>query len=81
MAKKSNDRHVAPHPKGGWQEKREGAQKGTRHPTQSAAEQKAKEIVRREGGGEVVVHRRDGTIRDSDTIGKPDPCPPRDNKH
>ena len=29
---------------------------------------------------EVVIHRRDGTIRDSDSYGN-DPSPPRDKKH
>ena len=29
---------------------------------------------------EVVIHRRDGTIRDKDSYGK-DPHPPKDTKH
>lgn len=29
---------------------------------------------------EVVIHRRDGTIRDSDSYGR-DPNPPKDKKH
>lgn len=29
---------------------------------------------------EVVIHRRDGTIRDSDSYGN-DPNPPKDSKH
>jgi hypothetical protein len=28
----------------------------------------------------VVIHRRNGQIRDSDSYGG-DPCPPRDRKH
>jgi hypothetical protein len=78
--KKSSDRHVTQHPKGGWQDKQEGAQRGRRSATQREAEQKAKETVRRQGGGEVTIHGRDGKIRDSDTIGKKDPFPPRDKK-
>jgi len=31
-------------------------------------------------GGDVVIHRRDGQIRDRDSYGK-DPFPPRDRKH
>ena len=33
------------------------------------------------GGGEVRIHGTDGKIRNSNTIGKPDPNPPRDTKH
>ena len=34
------------------------------------------------GGGEVRIHRRDGKIRDSDTVAPGnDPFPPRDKKH
>ena len=31
-------------------------------------------------GGDVVIHRRDGQIRDRDSYGN-DPFPPRDKKH
>lgn len=48
---------------------------------QSDAIDRAREIVRNAGGGEVRIHGRDGRIRDSDTVphGK-DPFPPRDKK-
>lgn len=50
--------------------------------TQADAEQRAKEIVRNLGGGEVRVHDRHGRIRDSDTVAPGnDPNPPRDSKH
>ena len=50
--------------------------------TQAEAEQMAKEYARNSGGGEVRVHRPDGTIRDSDTVAPArDPFPPRDKKH
>ena len=50
--------------------------------TQAEAEKLAKELALRSGGGEVVIHTASGpgimgTIRDSDTIGKIDPFPPR----
>lgn len=77
MAK--NDRHVTPHPKGGWQDKRAGADRATsRHPTQREAVDAARERARREHS-EVVIHRPDGTIRDKDSYGN-DPCPPKDKK-
>ena len=65
-----------------WKAKREGADRASATGgTQHEVEQRAKEIARNSGGGEVIVHRPDGTIRDSDTIGKPDPNPPRDSRH
>ncbi|GAA0950578.1 hypothetical protein GCM10009554_50700 [Kribbella koreensis] len=49
--------------------------------TQGEAINRAREIVRNTGGGEVVIHRPDGTIRDSDTIAPGnDPNPPKDKK-
>lgn len=78
-----NRRHVVPSERGGWDVAKPGAGRASsNHPTQSEAEQRAKEIVRRQGGGEVVIHGRDGRIRDSDTIPPAkDPNPPRDQKH
>jgi hypothetical protein len=39
------------------------------HGTQTAAENAAKQVARREHD-EVFTHRRDGTIRDGDSYGK-----------
>jgi len=79
MARK-RDVHVVPHPRGGWATKKEGAGRaGSRQPTQRDAINRAREQARREQV-EVVIHRPDGTIRDSDSYGK-DPHPPKDTKH
>jgi hypothetical protein len=52
------------------------------HRTQAEAERAAKQTVRTAGGGEVVIHRRDGQIRNTDTIPPArDPFPPRDTRH
>jgi hypothetical protein len=65
-----------------WKAEWEGADRASAiGETQSEVEQRAKEIARNSGGAEVVIHRPDGTIRDSDTIGRPDPNPPKDTKH
>lgn len=66
-----------------WKYEREGASRASgRASTQSEAEEAAKELASRTpGGGEVVIHRPDGRIRDSDTVGRRDPFPPRDRKH
>lgn len=76
-------RHVVPNPDGGWDVKASGASRASAHAkTQGAAELRAKEIVERAGGGEVVIHRPNGQIRDSDTVAPArDPFPPRDTKH
>ncbi|MBW3536917.1 MAG: DUF2188 domain-containing protein [Actinobacteria bacterium] len=75
-------RHVVPHPDG-WAIKAPAAKRASSvHRTQAEAEVAAKKIVGRQGGGEVVVHRPNGRIRDSDTVepGR-DAFPPRDTKH
>ena len=71
--------HVVPH-SGGFAAKREGADRaGSVHSTQKAAIEAAKNTASRECG-EVVIHRPNGQIRDSDSYGS-DPNPPRDTKH
>jgi len=47
--------------------------------TQQEAIERAREQARREKV-EVVIHRKDGTIRDSDSYGN-DPNPPKDKKN
>lgn len=77
MAKK--DIHVVLHTDG-WATKKEGAERvGRVVGTQKEAIERAREQARRENV-EVVIHRRDGTIRDSDSYGR-DPNPPKDKKH
>jgi uncharacterized protein YdaT len=77
MTKK--DIHVVPH-KDGWATKKEGADRaGAVTDTQKEAIERAREQARRDKV-EVVIHRKDGRIRDSDSYGN-DPNPPRDKKH
>lgn len=48
---------------------------------QDEATDRARQIVHNTGGGEVVIHRPDGSIRDSDTVPPgDDPFPPRDKR-
>ena len=77
-----SDRHVVPNPDGGWDVKKPGANRAsTHHDTQTDAIDRARDMVRNDGGGEVVIHRPDGRIRDKDTIPSGnDPNPPRDTK-
>lgn len=77
----SGNRHVVRHGTG-WGVRAPGASRvGSTHGTQAAAERAAKAAARKAGGGEVVIHGRNGRIRDSDTVGRRDPFPPRDKKH
>lgn len=79
----SERRHITKRPDGLWQDKGEGnSRAGSLHPTQGAAEAAAKGRLRGiPGGGEVIIHDPQGQIRDSDTINRRDPNPPRDRKH
>lgn len=75
---KKRDVHVVPHADG-WATKKEGSSRaGVVVPTQEKAIQRAREQAVREKV-EVVIHRKDGTIRDSDSYGN-DPAPPIDKK-
>lgn len=77
MTKK--DIHVVPH-KDRWATKKEGSQRaGAVVDTQKVAIGRAQEQAKREHV-EVVIHRKDGTIRDSDSYGN-DSFPPKDKKH
>ena len=71
--------HVVPNPEKGWAVKRERAKRTSDFArTQISAERKAKKFAVRSGGGEVVIHRRDGKIREKDTMYPArDPFPPR----
>ncbi len=73
------DIHVVPH-NDGWATKREGGQRVSdtgetqREMIDRARDQAKKDRV------EVVIHRPNGQIRDSDSYGR-DPNPPKDKKH
>jgi hypothetical protein len=73
------NQHVVPH-KDGWAVRGEGNDKVTsHHHTQKNAIDNARGTAIKQKS-EVVIHRRDGRIRDKDSYGN-DPFPPRDRKH
>ena len=77
---KKKDLHVTKRRDGRWQVKKEGAGRASStHSTQDEAASRARQQAMRERV-EVVTHRPDGRIRDSDSYGN-DPCPPKDKKH
>jgi hypothetical protein len=77
-----NERHVVPNPDGGWDVVAPKAGRVSAHvDTQGEAVDRARQIVHNSGGGEIVIHRPDGSIRDSDTVPPGhDPDPPRDKR-
>ena len=75
---KKRDIHVVPH-NDKWATRKEGAERvGSTANTQREAIERARDQAQREKV-EVVIHRRDGRIRDSDSYGN-DPFPPKDKK-
>jgi hypothetical protein len=75
---RKRDIHVVPRGNN-WATKKEGAQRsGVVTVTQKVAIERAREQAIRERV-DVVIHRKDGTIRDSDSYGN-DPYPPKDRK-
>lgn len=76
---RKRDIHVVPH-NDGWATKKEGATRvGRTADTQQQAFEQARNQAKREKV-EVVIHRPDGSIRNSNSYGN-DPAPPIDKKH
>lgn len=64
----------------GWAVKKEGNERASSvHPTQRQAIDAGRDAAKVERS-ELVIHGRDGKIRDKDSFGS-DPFPPRDTKH
>lgn len=69
--------HVVPDSGGGWNVKRGGASRASKHfDTKKEAERYGREVSRNQQS-ELVIHGKDGKIQRSDSHGN-DPCPPRD---
>lgn len=71
--------HVVPSG-GRWAVKKEGTDEPiSTHKNQELARQSAIPLAK-QNKSEVVIHGRDGKIRDKDSYGR-DPSPPKDRKH
>jgi hypothetical protein len=73
----SSDRnqHIVPH-EGRWAVKPEGAkQPSSTHSTQREAIDRGRQVAE-DRGGELLIHGRDGRIRERDSHGR-DPFPPK----
>ena len=75
MAKKTH--HVVPNPNGGWDVRKGGASRASKHfDTKKEAEKQGRQISQNQNS-ELVIHRKNGTIERKDSHGR-DPYPPRD---
>lgn len=80
---KDRGRMISKRPDGTWANERNDASRASSvHRTQQEAIQTAKQMLIKQGGGELTVKGRDGLIRSKDTIAPGnDPNPPRDKEH
>jgi len=70
------NQHITTHPDGGWQVQGEGNERATlRTDTQQEAIDRGREIARNQNS-ELIIHGRNGKIRDRDSYGN-DPFPPK----
>jgi hypothetical protein len=76
-----NDRYVQRRPDGTWEGVREGHQRASVvGGTQKEVIDRTREIVRKAGGGELVIKGRDGRIRDKDTVAPGNESSTRDTR-
>lgn len=77
-----NNYWISPMDDGQWKAQREKSERAAGiFDTQKEAEDFARQILKNQGGGELITQSRDGTIRSKDTIARPDPFPPRDTEY
>ncbi len=66
---KGRDRTVSRRPDGTWENKRNDANRAAGvHGTQKAAQDEARSMLKKQGGGELTAKGVDGKIRDKDTV-------------
>jgi len=73
------ERHVVPNPEGGWDSKKNNAQRASKHfETKKEALEWSREKAKEENS-ELIPHGKDGKIQNPSSYGN-DPCPPEDKK-
>ena len=84
MARNDSDRYVQPNRKrGGWDVVKERHQRASAHTaTREQAINRARQIIRNQGGGEIRIKSERGQLIDSDTVrgSRRDESPVRDRK-
>ena len=73
------ERHVVPNPDGGWDSKKNKAQRASKHFETKEEAMKWSRDKSKEEGSELIPHKKDGRIQNPDSHGN-DPCPPKDKK-
>jgi len=68
--------HVVPNPNGGWDVKRNGAERASAHTDTKQDAINRGRVISRNQDTEFIVHNKDGKISGSDSHGN-DPYPPR----
>ncbi|WP_305955526.1 DUF2188 domain-containing protein [Pseudomonas sp. p106] len=76
---KDQDRTISRRADGTWENKRNDASRASSvHDTQAEAQKAAREMLKKQGGGELTTKGVDGRIRDKDTVAPGnDPSPPK----
>lgn len=74
-----NEHHVVHNQNGGWDAKRNGAQRASVHADTKAEAIKTGRVISKNQGTEFIVHGMNGRIQNPDSHGN-DPCPPRDRR-
>lgn len=73
------EHHIVPNPNGGWDIKRNNAQRASAHKNTKLAAVSLGRQMSKNQHTELVVHGKDGKIQNPDSHGN-DPCPPKDKK-
>ena len=76
MSKKGSSHHVVPNPKGGWDVKRNNAQRSSGHFDRKKDAENAGRKISQHQKTEFYIHGKDGKIQRKDSHGN-DPFPPR----
>lgn len=71
--------HVIPAPNGGWNVKKGGAEKASKHFDKKEDAISYARRVSKNQDSELVIHKKDGRIQNADSHGN-DPMPPKDKK-
>jgi len=74
--KPGSQHHVVPNPDGGWEVKRDGADRSSGHFDKKQDAVDAGRTISQNQGTEFVIHNKDGKIAGKDSHGN-DPYPPK----
>lgn len=73
------ERHVVPNPNGGWDSKRENAERASKHFETKQAAMEWSRAKAKDEKSELIPHGRDGKIQNPNSHGG-DPHPPKDKR-